>query len=109
MSMCTHYPPDPLHQDPAQRRLPPTPAKPSAVAGKTSAEAGELEPSANATDEENAGERKEERREITNGVADIGAQGKIGASSSREVKAADGSEPVGAPGTRGRSLCSEKN
>ena len=61
----------PTPPDPAQRRLPPNPAKPSVGAG-------EIEPSANAEEEENAGEREEERREITNGVADIGAQGKIG-------------------------------
>ena len=56
----------PTPPDPAQRRLPPNPAKPSAGAG-------EIKPSTNAGEEENASEREEERREITSGVADIGA------------------------------------
>ena len=82
--MSTAGPPPP---DPTQRRLPPTPAKPSAGAG-------ELEPSANAGKGKNACDREEERREVSNRVADIGAQSKTSATNSREVSAADGSAQV---------------
>ena len=69
--------------------MPPNPAKPSAGAGEPSAGAGEIEPSASAGDEENASEREVRANDVTNGVADIGAQGKIGARNSREANAAE--------------------
>ena len=72
MPMYTRYPLDPLHQ--IQRKD---------GCHRPAQAAEEIEPSANAGEDENACGRGEARREVANRVADIGAQGKMSATNSQ--------------------------